>query len=125
MTNFLIVDDNEIWTVPTVRRLRRRGESVDYVTTARDALQKLSESSYDVAIVDASTDVVVRGRSTLADVLKEDFPSVRRIGISAIANTCLDPVAREKYDAVIGKSNDLDLIYQAADRSPTIPYKTP
>jgi hypothetical protein len=92
-----------------VESIKKCGEyRIDTAMTAEEAFQKSQSTLYDVFIIDASEDVVIRNGRTLGEMLSEQFPNSRRIVWSGQGEIVYDQSLKEVYSAVSRKWLDME-----------------
>lgn len=85
------------------KELREKKHEVASFHSCIPAYKQLQSSSFDFAIIDCSTDNLVKGNRTLVEVLKEDYPSIVRIGVTAEIFAQSDPVIINNYQHIFIK----------------------
>lgn len=81
----LLVDDEDELVFTVAERLKLRGYKVDAVTRGEDALKKIGETKYDVAVVD----VKMPGMSGMALLIfiKKEYPNLPVILLTGHGST--------------------------------------
>lgn len=101
MIRILLVDDYYPSRSQNTESLRHYGHLVSEFPSAEEAYLSLTERQYQVAVIDASVDCPVRGNRTLAEILKEEFPSVQRIAVTAEPSGRSDPLLRANFHQIM------------------------
>lgn len=84
--------------------------NIDTAVTAIEAFRKSQSTHYDIFIIDASEDVVIRNGRTLGEILAEQFPNSRRICWSNESGIVYEPSLKEIYSAVSRKGLNMEAI---------------
>ena len=113
MVSILIVDDDLNIRNTCQRLFQEQGHHTQSADSVRAALIELERTAYDIILLDTSIDFKVRGGSTLIDILKSDYPLIRRVAFTGQQETVFDPLAKELYNAIVCKPASLQRLYEA------------
>jgi diguanylate cyclase (GGDEF)-like protein/PAS domain S-box-containing protein len=116
----LVVDDEPMMTKAVARMLRPAGHLVSLAGSGEEALQKLTEQTFDVVVSDMGMGAGMNGWD-LADAVKRSWPGVRFV-LATGWGAAIDPAeARARgVDGVLSKPYHPDDLVQAlAERHPS------
>jgi len=90
----LVIDDDEIFCRLLVEIIEDWGAGTNWTTNGLAGYEMMSEHAYDLCIIDLRMPLILG--TELADAMREDFPDVKVILISAFADDGLrDDAARK------------------------------
>jgi CheY-like chemotaxis protein len=95
--------------------LNEDGYPTTRVSSAQEAWNKIQSTGYEVIIIDASEDIVVRNGRCLSELVSEYYPSILRIGISACALVLLESLVQDRYQKLLQKPVRVEDIIRAIE----------
>jgi CheY-like chemotaxis protein len=115
----LVIDDDEMQQLLLTSVLEQHGYVVESVSNGLDAVRKIRDGCYDLALVDYSMpemDGMAAG-TLIRDMISEDVRP-RMIGLTATAGllSAKEGTARSVFDEIVEKSADLQGLLRSVDR---------
>jgi DNA-binding NtrC family response regulator len=116
----LVIDDDEIFCRLLVEIIEDWGAGTNWTTNGLAGYEMMSKHAYDLCIIDVRMPLILG--TELADAMREDFPEVKVILISAFADDSLRDDAVRKGIFFLSKPFTADRLLRTIElavRDPT------